>query len=282
MPNWKILILILLIIFDLIIWNEVVFGGPAKEPEIYFLNVGQGDSELVVLPDNVKILIDGGPNNKVINELNKITSPFNRYVDLIILSHPQLDHFGGFFDVVRNYKIGAFIYTGKDNETKSFKELKILIKEKNIKTVILKEKDKINYQKNKFEILSPSKEFLENQEINDSALVIKFLSQNGLKVLFTGDIDKKVENYLVEKYGLKIDVLKVSHHGSKYSSTEEFLKEAKPKISIIEVGKNSYGHPTQEVLNRLSAINSKIFRTDRDGTIKISTNNQKINIFSLK
>ncbi len=282
MPNWKILILILLIIFDLIIWNEVVFGGPAKEPEIYFLNVGQGDSELVVLPDNVKILIDGGPNNKVINELNKITSPFNRYVDLIILSHPQLDHFGGFFDVVKNYKIGAFIYTGKDNETKSFKELKILIKEKNIKTIVLKEEDKINYRKNNFQILPPSKEFLENKEINDSALVIKFLSQNGLKALFTGDIDKKVENYLVEKYDFKIDVLKVSHHGSKYSSTEEFLKEAKPKISVIEVGKNSYGHPTQEILDRLSAVNSKIFRTDRDGTIKISANNQKINISSLK
>ena len=113
--------------------------------------------------------------------------------------------------------------------------------------------------------------------------MIKFTDNIGtekaIKVLFTGDIGEKVEKYLTNNFDITADILKVPHHGSKYSSSEEFLAAARPKISSIEVGKNSYGHPTDEVLNKLASIGSQIFRTDQNGTIKIVISENEINIF---
>ena len=109
----------------------------------------------------------------------------------------------------------------------------------------------------------------------------RFSSPDG-KALFTADNDKKVENYLAGKYNLSADILKVGHHGSKTSSVAEFLKAVSPKISVIEVGKNSYGHPTKDALARLADIGSRIFRTDKNGIIKLVLNNNKVNVFAQK
>ncbi len=278
LDNWVILLVLFLVVFDIFIWAEILFNDPGKNTELYFLDVGQGDAELVVLPGGVKILIDAGPNNRILNQLSSIFSPFERYIDLIVLSHPQTDHFTGLIDVLKRYQAGAFISNGQEGTAQSFKDLEKIIKGNKIKTLILSEGDKIRYQDNYFEILSPSKNLLLSNELNDATLVMKLTSQN-FKTLFTGDTSSLVENYLLQKYDLDIDVLKVAHHGSKFSSTENFLKSISPKISIIEVGKNSYGHPTEEVLNRLSMIGTQIFRTDQDGTIKLIINDRGINIF---
>ena len=145
------------------------------------------------------------------------------------------------------------------------------IEKENIPLITLAEGDKIKYGKNNLLILSPNKKFLGRKEINNTSIVIKFESPK-FGALFTGDIGYDVEKYLVNKFPdiLKSDILKVPHHGSKYSSSLEFLKMVNPGLALIEVGKNSYGHPTKEVLNRLMALGVDVFRTDEDGTIKIS------------
>lgn len=279
--NNVIIVLIFLVIFDFFVWYLVLAGEPNKNLEVYFLDVGQGDSELAILPGGVKVLIDAGPDKSVLNELNSILPPTDRYIDLVMISHPQADHFNGFIDVFKRYQIGAVVYNGRDGTAKSWQELKNIVEENKIPAIVLAEGDKINYLESKFNILLPNENFINSKELNDTVLAALLESQ-GAKVLFTGDIGKNIEDYLVDKFDLKIDVLKVAHHGSKYSSSKRFLLEISPKISVIEVGKNSYGHPTKTALNNLALAGSQIFRTDQDGTIKLEASDGKINIFKKK
>lgn len=280
--NLIILIVFSLIIFDIFIWQQIFFSRPDKNLNVYFLDVGQGDSELVVLPGGVKVLIDAGPNSKVIDDLTSILGTTDRYIDLIILSHAQTDHFTGLIDVLKRYKVGVFIFNGRDGTAESWLELVNLIKENKVPTEILVAGDAVINADSRFNFLLPDKNFVSSADLNETALTSLLNSQNS-KILFTGDIDAKLENYLLQKYDLKnVGILKVAHHGSKFSSSENFLKEISPKIAVIEVGKNSYGHPTPDVLKRLASVGAQIFRTDKDGTIKLAINNGKINIFKSK
>lgn len=273
---------IFLIIFNALIWHFIVFGSGGGDLEIYFLDVGQGDSQLAILPGGAKVLIDGGPNNRAVQELSSLL-PFNRYLDLVILTHAQEDHFAGLIEVLKRHKVGVFIFNGRPGTTAAFKDLEKAVKESGAKTIVLGEKDKIRHRENYFYVFSPSRNLLSGKEINDSSLVIKLVGEK-TSALFTGDMTLAVENYVIEKYGsdLDVDILKVGHHGSKYASSENFLRAVSPKISVIEVGKNSYGHPTVEALNRLAAAGSEIFRTDKDGTVKLVVKNLKINVFKKK
>lgn len=280
--NRLVLILSFLAIFDFLIWGLIVFWPINENLEVYFLDVGQGDSQLVVLPGNVKILIDGGPDNRVLNELASVLRPTDRYIDLVVLSHPQADHFAGLIDVLKRYSVGAFISNGQNGKANSFNDLENVIRKNGVKAVILAEKDKINYRDNYLDILSPSKDLLSSAEPNDAGLVMR-LASNGARTLFTADIGKNIEKELVQKYGreLDVDVLKVGHHGSKFSSSEEFLAALTPKVAVVEVGrKNQYRHPTEEALGRLAAAGAKIFRTDKNGTIKLTADGNEIKMFS--
>ena len=278
--NLIFIIILFLIVFDFLIWAEIAFGGPNGNTELYFLNVGQGDGELVIWQNNIKTLIDAGPTNKAAAEFSYLFSPFNRYIDLVILTHPELDHFGGLIDIMKRYQIGAFIFNGATKDSNGFNDLEKIIQENKIKTIILSEGDKIKYLENYFDVLSPSNNS-SSGTTNEDGLVLKLDSQN-LKALFTADIGEKTEKDLIRKYGdyLRADILKVAHHGSKFSSSENFLAMVSPKISIFEVGKNSYGHPNDGVIERLKNLGSKIFRTDENGTIKISVDSGKIDIYS--
>lgn len=280
-PNRLILIMIFLVVFDVFIWGLIIFEPVNKNLELYFLDVGQGDSELIILPNGPKVLIDGGPNNKVINELASVLRPTDRYIDLVILSHPQTDHFTGLIDVLRRYQIGTFIFNGRSGTANSWSELAKIIQENEIPVVVLAAGDKIHYLNSQFDFLLPDKNFIESSDLNETALVSLLQSQNS-KILFTGDIDTKIEDYLIQKYDLDVDVLKVAHHGSKFSSGEKFLSNISPKIAVIEVGKNSYGHPTSEVLKNLASAGAQIFRTDKDGMVKLVIDRQGISIFKKK
>ncbi len=180
---------------------------------------------------------------------------------------------------MKRYKVGAFIFNGATKDSNGFNDLGKIIKENKIKTIVLSEGDKIKYLENYFDVLSPSKDTASGAT-NEDGLVLKLNSQN-LKALLTADIGEKTEKDLIRKYGdyLKADILKVAHHGSKFSSSENFLAMVLPKISVFEVGKNSYGHPNDGVIDRLKNLGSKIFRTDENGTIKISVDSGKINIY---
>lgn len=269
---------LVLIAASFLIWKSIFFGRDFKNLELYFLDVGQGDSQLVVLPGNVKLLIDGGPDSKVLSSLSNILVPTDRYIDLVILTHPQLDHFGGLIDVVKNYQIGAFVSNGRKSPTGAYKNLRESLMQNNIPYVTLSEGDRIKYKDYIFEILAPSQSNLLSRELNDTALVM-LLKSPDLTALYTGDAGFNVENELMKKHDLNADILKVGHHGSKYASGNEFLNKVSPKISAIGVGKNSYGHPTKEVLSRLANVGSLVFRTDQDGTIKVGAESENIKVW---
>ena len=280
--NHLILFLIFLVVFDFLVWKSIILNKPNSDTELYFLDVGQGDSELVILPGGVKILIDAGPNNKIVSELESVLRSTDRYIDLLVLSHPETDHFNGFIDVLKRYQVGAFIYNGRAGAAQSWKELAKIVEENKVPVFVLGQGDKIKNQDDFFEILLPNADFLRSKELNDTSLIMKLINndeQNQIKILFTGDIGEKNEKYLINNFDIRADILKVGHHGSKYSSGDYFLKAVNPKISAIEVGKNSYGHPTKEVLERLASVGSQIFRTDQNSIIKLAIKGNEINIF---
>jgi competence protein ComEC len=276
--NYLEIIIFCLFTLDVFIWSHILFVKNVSGETLYFFEVGQGDSQMISL-DNVQILIDGGPNSKILNELPKALSIGDRYIDLIILSHPQLDHFGGLIDVLKNYKIGMFISNGLKGTSGAYQELENLIAQNKIKYLVLSEGDRIKYKDYILDVLAPSDKNLASKEVNDTGLVLKFSSPK-LKALYTADIGFDVEKELSKKYNLKADLLKVAHHGSKYSSSKEFLSAVNSKISLIQVGQNSYGHPTKEVLDRLAFIGSAVYRTDINGTIKLNFANNFLNILT--
>lgn len=262
---------------NILVWQAAI--GFFDNSGIYFLDVGQGDSQLVILPGNVKVLIDGGRRNGMaLNELSGILPPTDKYIDLLVMSHPHFDHFGGFIDVIEYYKIGAFITPGTRNETSSFFLLERTLKENDIPVITLAQGDRVTHGESRFSILWPDEES-SDWDLDNASLVME-LEKNGAITLFTGDIGFGAEERIVDFYDRKIDVLKVAHHGSRYSSSLEFLAATRPLVSIIGVGRNAWGHPTEEVLERLTAAGTKVYRTDIDGTIKIKFEDGKIRIFT--
>ncbi|MGC9603306.1 MAG: MBL fold metallo-hydrolase [Minisyncoccia bacterium] len=272
--------LTLFFVLDIIVFRQIAGGVAVKDKlALYFLPVGQGDSELAVLPGGVKILIDGGPpDSLVLANLDKVLSPRDRYIDLVISTHPQQDHFGGLIEVLRRYKVGTFVWNGEVGTNPAMNDLLALIKENNVPMVTLVAGDKIIYGESETDVLSPVSGV--KVDINEDALVLA-LQSGDTKTLFTSDVGAKTETSILNSYAGPIDILKVGHHGSKFSSSANFLNILRPKVAVIEVGKNSYGHPTPEVLNRLADIGAQIFRTDQDGLIKFEPAGGALKIFKV-
>lgn len=267
-----------------VIWISSVFFAESGLGAVYFLNVGQGDSELIVFPSGAKFLIDGGPpNGRVEQELSRIIGPFDRYIDMVLLSHPQMDHFGGLVRLFENYRVGAFLTNGEVSEDSGYDALQKSVYGQAVKQISVFGGDSIRQGDDFFRVISPQISKIQSnakkEDPNDRAILGE-LSMNGGSVLFTGDIGKNIEDIAMAFLG-PIDVLKVAHHGSKYSSGEDFISATRPKIAVIEVGKNSYGHPSPEVLGRLSRAGTSLYRTDRDGTMKIIFEDGLARVFSL-
>ena len=262
-------------------WGGLFIGTSSDGLDIYFLDVGQGDASLVRLPGEVDILIDGGKDKSVLSELARALPDSDRYIDLVILSHTQLDHFGGLIDVLGRYRVGAFIHNGVPANVSAWHDLEKVIYEKGVRSVMVREGDKVTHGQSRLAILGPAKEFLDSKDLNDTSVVVMLSSENS-RSLFTADIGFRVEEYLAKKYDLSSDVLKVGHHGSKYSSGSLFLSASIPAVSVISAGKNSYGHPTAEAIKRIKTTGSEVFRTDQDGTVRLNIKDGRAKIYSLK
>lgn len=275
--------------FNIFVWSAVYAGeAGADKLHLYFLDVGQGDSAFVKLPGedgrSVKIMIDGGPGKQTLASLYESLPPTDRYIDLLVATHPQLDHFGGFIDVLERFEVGAFIENGLDGTAAGWRELEELLEKKNVKRIVLKEGDTIQYENSLIKILAPNNKLLKSKQLNDTPLVM-LLESEGSKTLFTADIgfkDMNVEGYLIKNYSSEIeaDILKVGHHGSKYSSSEKFILAVSPEISIVSAGaKNRYGHPTKEALSRIANIDESVYRTDQNGTVHLVVDDGVIDVY---
>lgn len=263
--KYKYIFLIIIIIFIHTNINYI-----RNNPYTTFIDVGQGDSSLIHLPYNKgNILIDTGGNINYDTSKDIITylkSEGIKKLDYLILSHGDYDHMGSSINLINNFKVDKVIFNCSDYNNLEKELIKVL------------DNKKIKYYSciQKLDIGSNNLYFLNIKEYdneNDNSSVI-YTELNNFKFLFMGDAGIEVEEDLIEKYNLQnIDVLKVGHHGSRTSSSMNFIDEISPKYSIISVGKNNrYGHPNREVLNTLD--NSKIYRTDRYGSIKFKINNK--------
>lgn len=274
MSNRKLIypILILLLILAAIIFS-IVFFVRKDYLNIYFLNVGQGDSILVSQGSN-QLLIDGGKDGKLLlQKLGKYIPFWDRKIEIVVSTHPDQDHIGGLVDVFKAYNIGTVIKTNAKSDSQVFKKLEEEIAAENAQAVEAKKDVSIKFANGAIaDILFPINSILEavDDASNDNSVVIK-LTYGENSFLLTGDLPDAQETNLIRdalaKNSLNSQILKVSHHGSKYASSDEFLAAVKPLDAIISVGKNSYGHPNQETLDRLIKKGIKIFRTDEIGDI---------------
>ncbi len=269
----------LLFLSTFFIWYAV-YAETRHTLLVAFLDIGQGDAIFIEAPNGNQILIDGGRNKKVLEELGKIMPFYDRSIDAIIATHPDADHIGGLPEVINNFDVGVVMEPGVKSGTNTYKEFKRVVGEKNIQTVLARRGMRINLDENVYlEILFPNQN-VEDWDTNEASIVARLIyGENSF--LFTADSPQKIENYLASIYqdDLKIDVLKVGHHGSKTSSSEIFLGYTDPDYAIISAGKsNSYGHPHKEVMDRLESFSIPVFRTDELGTIKIRSDGSKLYI----
>ena len=281
-----------LFFFNILAWWIVFDLSKPQFLEVNFFDVGQGDAIFIKTPSGNQILIDGGPDSKILEKLGKEMPFWDRGIDSIILTHPERDHLAGLIDVLKSYKVENIIWTGIKREIPEAKEWENLIEKEKARVFIANSGQKVLLPEGVIEILFPF-ENLEGEKFensNDTSIVAELIF-NKNSFLFTGDISKSTENDLVFSENLNTDVLKVAHHGSKNSTSEDFLEKVLPKIAVISVGKkgdsnpdcdnkerNPYGHPNCEVLERLKNFGIKVLRTDIDGDIKIISDGERIMI----
>jgi competence protein ComEC len=285
MSNKYIATVVLSLLFlNFICWNEVFNLISGDKLKVDFLDVGQGDSAFIQTPEGHQILIDGGPDNSALQKISSLMPVWDKSLDLVILTHPESDHMQGLLDILQNYKADYILWSGvKKNAAEYDKWMNILAKQKSegSKIIIAEAGQEIKAGNVLINTIYPLKS-LEGQELkasaNDTCVVSRVIFGKD-SFLFTGDIDSKAEKEIVgSKENIISNVLKVAHHGSKYSTSDLFLENVKPETAVIEVGKNSYGHPTPETLQRLANFGIKIFRTDRDGDIKFISDGNNIKI----
>jgi competence protein ComEC len=263
----------------LVVLGLLIEGGIHKNSkmallEVSFLDVGQGDSILINFLHNYQILIDSGANGKkVLTELAKVMPFMDNKIEVIIITHPDRDHFAGFLDVIKKYDIGLILNNGQNTNDEVWQSLQQIIAQDNIpvQTVLEGSTMKINSttKELKFSFFNPDKISVDKKAKNDNSVVVR-MDYGENSFLFTGDAGFDAEaDMIFDKENLNIDWLKIGHHGSKNSTSDFFLARTTPKWAVISVGENDYGHPTEEVLNKLRAIGSIILRTDKLGTIVI-------------
>lgn len=262
--------------------------------QIIFLDVGQGDCIYIRTPDKKHILIDGGGRPEGLGSFDigeDIVVPFLLKngigrLDLVVMSHAHDDHIGGLIPVVRDIKVGAFMEFPPKGISENYLHLKELVRQKSITCIYAAQGQRYKIgEKVWIDILYPIRDQARLQNIggdneNNRSLVMR-LQYKDTSVLFTGDMEREVEDYLSGICNFKVDILKVAHHGSRTSTTEPWIRVIDPQIAVIQVGSNIFGHPHQEVEERLLRQGAAIYRNDRDGAVICTFINGNWNVYTM-
>ena len=276
---WQVLIGIFLII-SFGIWTYYTKGthGLLK---ITVFDVGQGDAIFVRTPSDLQILIDGGPDNTIIQKLSQELPFWDRNIDLIILTHPHADHLRGLLKVIERYRIDQIMITDFEYDSSEFAVWQNFLEEYEGNLIYAKKGQSIETENElKLEILYPDIKFADNptENPNNTSIILK-IEYGKFSMLFTGDAECEEQEKLLSQ-DLDIEVLKVPHQGAKDAGCEDFLKATSPAIAVISVGAdNQFGHPHREHLELLTELipdkkGQEIFRTDQDGDVRIFSDKQ--------
>lgn len=280
MEKWREALITGLLLGNLLVWIAVYQKSPGDLLKVYFLDIGQGDSILIETPSRNHLLLDGGPNKKVLTELGRILPFGNKTIDVMIESHPDKDHIGGLPEVVSRYDVGIFLEPGVESENSIDDELHSRLQAKNIPQILARRGMVINFGDGvKLKILFPNQD-VSRWETNDASIVAK-LEYGENSFLLTGDSTIKVENILLklDPKVLDSDVLKAGHHGSRTSTSLTYAEAVSPDYAVISAGKdNTYGHPHQEVLEILNKVSAQIVSTIDLGTIKFETDGKTLEL----
>jgi len=255
------------------------FLGPLT---VHFIDVGQGDSILIVTPEGNTVLIDGGSKSSGPNVVSYLKNQGITEINVIMATHPHEDHIGGLISVLDSFEVGNVIDSGVEHTSQTYKNYLSITNSKNINFVNWNLGQQFDIGKAvSFKIIGPVSK--SSSDLNNSSIVIK-LTYISTSFLFTGDAETESESKILQSSAdVEADVLKVGHHGSSSSSTVKFLKAVSPSVAVISCGQeNSYGHPHDSTLKNLSSLGITIYRTDTTGTIVIESDGKNINVISGK
>lgn len=270
-----------LVCLVLVIWYLISLT-PSGEMEIYLLDIGQGDAILIKTVDNKYVLVDSGPDEKVLRELQEVIPFWDRKIDLVILTHPDQDHVGGMPYVFGYYDVSEVSYLDVQHDNWAYSEFEYQIANNEISNLQLHaEKDFRFGCCTYFDVLWPTEKIYNEcsvgqgnegkcgLDVNDTSLAFVLIYKD-FEMYFGGDLASEFEEriFVTNKYNL--DVIKVGHHGSKTSTSEEFLRLVTPESAYISVGEdNKFNHPDEQVVSRLEEMGIKVYRTDVDGRVMI-------------
>ncbi|MDA2935633.1 MBL fold metallo-hydrolase [Patescibacteria group bacterium AH-259-L05] len=249
---------------------------------VIFLDVGQGDAILVQTPEGKNILIDGGPDKSIIYKLDSYIPITDRTIDIMIATHADLDHITGLAEVLYRYEVKSVLDNGLKGYTPAYYQWQNSISEKNISRVSVDAPQTIVLEDALLlQFLWPDQDKMSDEEAdsNFASVVVKLLYDD-TSFLLTGDATIETEEILiVNNTDLTADVLKVGHHGSKYSSSIEFINAVKSVYGIISTGEdNTFGHPSLRALKNLEVSGAQILRTDQDGDILFTSDGKTLHV----
>lgn len=243
------------------------------------LDVGQGDALFFETTSHQQMLIDGGPDNSVLDQLGRVMPFFDRSLDVVVLTHPDSDHVTGLVAVVRRYHVGRVVMTGVVKHTATYMTLETELRKRNVPVQYVHDGSRFDFSDGSaFSILAPKEswEGKETQQVNNTSIVGKF-SYRQFSVLATDDIEQPEEQEMLSRnVSLAATILKAPHHGSHTSSSESFLRAVHPEAVVISVGANNkFGHPHADVLARYNAFHLPVYRTDQDGAVTIRSDGEQ-------
>ena len=252
--------------------------------KIYFLDVGQGDAIFIETPNGNQVLVDGGPDNSVLQKLGETMPFYDKDIGLVVLTHSDADHLTGLIGVLERYEVENVIYSNIVRKSALYNAWREAVTEEGaniIDPVAGKVIDLGNSVT--LAIIHPAESLSGKvmEKVNNESVVL-MLKYGETEILLTGDIEAKTERQMIlSGVTLDADILKVAHHGSKTSTIEEFLYEVSPQVAVIQVGaKNRYGHPTKEVLKRLEDYGIRYYRNDIDGDIKVISDGENYQVIT--
>jgi len=278
--HWRILLIITLIVVCAFVWYAVWNNSPKDYVTVAFLNVGQGDAIYIKSPTGNELLVDGGPNQKILSELRKVMPFYDRKIDMLMVTNPDADHYAGFIDVLKRFQISTVIESGVNKETVTYNSFQKYVDEEHAEKIVAKRGLVVELGGGAvLRIIYPDKDV--TTEDPNTGSIIAELSYGESEVLLTGDAPNAVLEYAARLEGVEIesDILKVGHHGSRTSDSETFARAVNPTDAVISAGKNNrYGHPHKETTDVFSKLHIPVLGTYEKGTIifKLKSDGTKV------